>query len=97
MSGQSEYDHARLRESLFHALEKSIPEQIRLDERVTWELQEGLPYSVILERAEEKDVGLIIVNLHGEHAVEPEVTGSTADRVIRGSHRPVLSLPIIRP
>jgi nucleotide-binding universal stress UspA family protein len=93
LSGQSERDHARSRERLMKRLENSIPEPHRTDTKVRWGLREGKPYETILKVADEEDVGLIVVNLHGEHRTQQPLIGSTAERVIRGAHRPVLSVP----
>jgi len=93
LSTQNESDHEQLRERMLKRLEESIPEDARLDARVHLELREGGPYQAILDVAEEKVVDLIVVNLHGQDRTEREALGSTAERVIRGSARPVLSIP----
>ena len=93
MSGLSEGGYANLRKTLLGRLEESIPKAIQVDPAVQWELREGNPYQTILDVADEKNADLIVVNLHGEHRGGQEPLGSTAERVIRGAHKPVLSLP----
>lgn len=48
------------------------------------------PAPAILEVAEEEDVDLITVGTHGRGGLRRLVLGSVADKVIRGTHRPVL-------
>lgn len=44
----------------------------------------------ILKTARERDVGLVAMSTHGRGGVARAVLGSTADKVIRGAHRPLL-------
>ena len=44
----------------------------------------------ILKTARERDIGLIAMSTHGRSGLSRAVLGSTADKVIRGAHRPVL-------
>ena len=48
------------------------------------------PAPAILELAEEEDVDLIALGTHGRGGLRRLVLGSVADKVIRGTHRPVL-------
>lgn len=48
------------------------------------------PAPAILELAEEVDADLIVVGTHGRGGLPRLILGSVADKVIRGTHRPVL-------
>lgn len=48
------------------------------------------PAPAILELAEEEDADLIALGTHGRGGLRRLVLGSVADKVIRGTHRPVL-------
>lgn len=54
---------------------------------------EGAPYRVIVSYAEENGFDLVVLNLHGKSRLERGLLGSTAERVVRGSRVPVLSIP----
>jgi nucleotide-binding universal stress UspA family protein len=55
---------------------------------------EGKPYQKILQFAQQHDVDLIVLNLQGKSLIERAALGSTAERVVRLAHVPVLSVPI---
>ena len=86
-------DHDQLHQDLAKELELAVPAGARSDPSVRWEVGEGVPHEVILDFAEAKDANLIVINLHGKSWIERALLGSTAERVVRGAHRPVLSLP----
>ncbi len=48
------------------------------------------PAPAILELAEEEGADLIVLGTHGRGGLRRLVLGSVADKVIRGTHRPVL-------
>ena len=48
------------------------------------------PAPAVLELAEEKDADLIVLGTHGRSGLRRLILGSVADKVIRGTHRPVL-------
>lgn len=70
-----------------------IPESIRLDPRVRTEVRRGVPYEVILGVADEEDVDLIVLNTSSRPGLDRALLGSTAERVVRAAHVPVLSFP----
>ncbi len=88
-----ESDTVKLRESLWERLEASVPEPSRHDPRVRTELLEGVPYETILRVADEEKADMIVMNLQGKSGLERALLGSTAERVVRGAHKPVLSVP----
>jgi nucleotide-binding universal stress UspA family protein len=64
---------------------------LEVDVRVDVDAQAG---HGILEAARTLDVGLIAMSTHGRGGVARALLGSTADKVIRGAHRPIL---VVRP
>ena len=56
-------------------------------------LSEGVPATSILKIAEENTVDLIIMTIEMKGRLERAILGSTAERVIREAHVPVLSIP----
>jgi universal stress protein A len=52
----------------------------------------GNPHHEILSEAQEHGVDLIVVATHGHSGVEHMLFGSTADRIVRHAHCPVLTV-----
>jgi nucleotide-binding universal stress UspA family protein len=55
---------------------------------------DGVPYEAINRISEQNHVDLIVINLQGKGMLERALLGTTAERVIRTAHVPVLSLPL---
>ena len=55
-------------------------------------IKTGKPFVEIIDSAKEEDVDLIIISTHGHSGVEHILFGSTADKVVRKSPCPVLTL-----
>lgn len=60
---------------------------LEVETEVTVDAQAG---HRILQTAEDRDVDLVAMSTHGRGGVARAVLGSTADKVIRGAHRPIL-------
>jgi len=52
----------------------------------------GVPFRVILETAHEVSADLIVLGAYGQSGIENVVVGSTAERVVRRSDIPVLTV-----
>lgn len=52
----------------------------------------GIPYEEIIRKAREIDASLIVLGTHGRTGLDHIIFGSTAERVVRGSSCPVLSI-----
>lgn len=52
----------------------------------------GIPYEEIIRTAREIDASLIVVGTHGRTGLDHIIFGSTAERVVRSSPCPVLSI-----
>jgi nucleotide-binding universal stress UspA family protein len=55
---------------------------------------DGVPYDTINRVAKEDNADLIVINLQSKGSLERALLGTTAERVIRTAHVPVLSLPL---
>ncbi len=56
----------------------------------------GIPYEEILKFAQEKNIDLIIIGTHGRKGLDRVLFGSTAERVVRNSSCPVLTVRGLR-
>lgn len=55
-------------------------------------LRRGTPYRAILDYAQEHDIDLIVIGTHGRSGVRRALLGSVAERVVRLSEAPVLTV-----
>ncbi len=60
----------------------------------TIEVCEGYPANTILEKADEFDCDMIVMGTHGKGRISHAFLGSVAEKVLRRSHRPVLTIPL---
>ncbi|MGB9978063.1 universal stress protein [Methanobacterium sp.] len=56
-------------------------------------IDEGKPHEVILETMDKEDVDVAIMGASGKHGLDRVILGSTTERVIRETKRPVLVVP----
>jgi nucleotide-binding universal stress UspA family protein len=63
------------------------------DPRVRTEVRDGVPYEVILAVADREKADLIVLNTSTRAGIDRALLGSTAERVLRAAHVPVLSFP----
>jgi nucleotide-binding universal stress UspA family protein len=64
-----------------------------INSRCNIEVRHGSPAQNIIEVAEEKDAGLIIMSTKGSSNLKELLIGSTAEKVAENSPIPVLLLP----
>jgi nucleotide-binding universal stress UspA family protein len=55
---------------------------------------EGKPYEQILRFADDHGIDIIVLNLQSRGILERAFLGSTAERIVRLAHTPVLSIPV---
>lgn len=60
---------------------------------VSTQWSEGAPATEIVKIAREQGADLIVVGSHGRGVIARAILGSTADKVIRSAHGPVLVVP----
>ena len=85
--------HARLMGRMHKAVGKEHCEGLLIGTEVV----KGVPYREILKFAEKTGADLIVINLQSKGLLERALLGSTAERVIRSSTTPVLSIPAAGP
>ncbi len=73
-------------------LEKEVKAIKKRGLEASFELQWGRPSDVIIQTAIKKKVSLIVLGTHGRSALEKLLLGSTAERVVRLSPIPVLTV-----
>jgi nucleotide-binding universal stress UspA family protein len=57
-------------------------------------VEEGYPAQRIVERADEGSYDLVVIGTHGRTGVSRALLGSTAERVVRHSRKPVLTIRV---
>ncbi|MUV56856.1 universal stress protein [Halogeometricum sp. CBA1124] len=60
---------------------------------VVTEIAEGNPHEEILEYVSERGIDVVVVGSHGRSGIDRLVVGSVAERVVRLSPVPVLTVP----
>jgi nucleotide-binding universal stress UspA family protein len=81
------------KEAFAHEYLRRVEARLQAEEvRVRSLVRVGDPGETILEVAEEEQVDLIAMTTHGHSAIYRLVYGTTFDRVMRGSSRPVLAV-----
>jgi universal stress protein A len=81
-----------LREKGAEELQSLIEREIAGRVEASSSVRTGNPHHEILSEAEELGVDLIVVATHGHSGVEHMLFGSTADRIVRHAHCPVLTV-----
>lgn len=65
-------------------------EDLRGFSDVEYHILRGVPYEEIVGFAEENGIGLIVIGTHGRKGLDRLFFGSTAEKVIKHAHCPVL-------
>jgi nucleotide-binding universal stress UspA family protein len=81
-----------LREKGAEELQGLIEREIGTRVKASSAVRTGNPHQEILAEAEERNVDLIVVATHGHSGVEHMLFGSTADRIVKRAHCPVLTI-----
>jgi nucleotide-binding universal stress UspA family protein len=94
-------DPPRGMESDFHrvaqTLQRSIPDEVYLWCKVVRAVKSGQPYREILSYAEENEIDLICMGVHGAGFAMRALFGSNTDRVLRQSPCPALIARPLKP
>jgi nucleotide-binding universal stress UspA family protein len=76
------------------SLDDFVAEAKHQEVRVETVLVEGVPAEAISKAADDNTVDLILLTVRGKGFVERAILGTTAERVIREAHLPVISIPV---
>src|SRR4030095_362005 len=87
-------DRAKLFEERRHKLDDFIKQQRAPGIAIEGVILEGKPVQKIVEFADVQKIDIIVLNLQSKSLVERALLGSTAERVVRFAHTPVLSVPV---
>lgn len=83
---------AELEESAHKEMERFIPATAEGPVRVRHVLRRGSAFKEIVETAKDEDVSVIVMGTHGRGPLGHLFLGSTAERVVRSSRVPVLTI-----
>lgn len=78
----------RLKERLLRCIREDIKEKISVEAVVV----QGVPFTEIIRAAKEYMVDLIVLGTHGRTGLSQAIMGSVAERVVRKSPCPVLTI-----
>ncbi|MEC4684131.1 MAG: universal stress protein [Nitrospirota bacterium] len=67
-------------------------EELRGFEDVEYKVLTGIPYEEIINFAEENAMDMIVMGTHGRKGLDRLFFGSTAEKVVKGAHCPVLTV-----
>jgi len=84
---------ADLRDSAAKALEERVARLAAAGVKVSGLVREGIPAQSIIEVAEEVGAGLIVMGTRGLSGLKHVLLGSVAERTIRHTSCPVLTVP----
>lgn len=79
---------SKAEEELNKLIEEKVPPEIK----ATYVVRTGKPFLEIINTAKEYDCDLIIIATHGHTGIEHILFGSTAEKVVRKSPIPVLTV-----
>lgn len=82
-----------IRKKLDELIAREKPPDIEIEPLVV----EGKSFRKIVDVAEERGMDIIVLNLQSKSMLERALLGSTAERVVRLAHTPVLSVPASQP
>jgi universal stress protein A len=81
-----------LRGKAVEELNKLVEKETKRRARSSIMVRVGKPFIEIINAAKEENIDLIIMATHGHSGIEQILFGSTAERVVRKSHCPVLTV-----
>ncbi len=73
-------------------LEKCCLEELRGYKDIEHKILKGVPHEEILRFSEENDIDMIVIGSHSRKGLDRVIFGSTAERVVRHCHCPVLTV-----
>ena len=84
--------YAEMRKSAEEAMSHFISEEAKKEVEIETVFSQGTPFLEIVKLAREKDVDLIVIATHGRTGLKHVFFGSVAEKVVRKSPCPVLSI-----
>jgi nucleotide-binding universal stress UspA family protein len=81
-----------IRNAATHRLEAAVAELVKRSPEAKGMVSQGAPWEQILQAAEETKADLIVMGTHGRRGLKLMVLGSVAEKVVRMSPVPVLTI-----
>jgi nucleotide-binding universal stress UspA family protein len=81
-----------MKKSAEEAMSKFVTEETRKEVEVETAISQGTPFLEILKFAKDKEIDLIVIATHGRTGLRHVLFGSVAEKVVRKSPCPVLSI-----
>ena len=81
-----------LRDASREALERVPDSSLAQGLRITREVRVGTPFVEIVRHARELQADLVVIGTHGRTGLAHVLLGSTAEKVVRKAHCPVLTV-----
>ena len=78
-------------------LDKCCLEELRGYKDIEHKILKGVPHEEILRFSEENDIDMIVIGSHSRRGLDRVIFGSTAERVVRHCHCPVLTVGLPGP
>ena len=94
VAGMATIDRRQLLEAAGARLNELADEGSRQGIKMDTVLVEGTPADAIFQAAEDDKADLIIITIERKGLLDRTLLGSTAERLIREAHLPVLSIPV---
>ncbi len=86
-------DERKVAENIEKQLASSVPEAVRRLPNVTLRVIDGNPYDALLGYVDDHAIDMIILNTQSRSGLDRALLGAVAERIVRGAHVPVLSVP----
>jgi glycine betaine transporter len=90
-------DRAKLTEETRRKLDDLIARETPPDMQIERLVVDGKPFRKIVDAAEDRGMDIIVLNLQSKSMLERAIMGSTAERIVRLAHTPVLAVPFVHP
>jgi nucleotide-binding universal stress UspA family protein len=73
-------------------IKRAYIEALRGFQNVEFRVFKGIPYEEIIKFADENDMDIIVIGTHGRKGLDRLFFGSTAEKVVKNAHCPVLTV-----
>ncbi len=73
---------------------ESFLKQNAADCELTHEVRLGPPAATVISALEDEEYDLVVMGTHGRSGLPRLMLGSVAEKVVRGAHCPVLTIPL---
>ena len=90
----------KYRDSLIEGVRKQLDEMVPAEAKnwcnIVTRVETGVPYRIVLRMLDDEKIDLLVMNIHGKGMLDRALLGSTAERVVRAAHCPVMLIPPLK-